>query len=369
MHLKSNFFTFTEQIYREAYGICIKGCLYFRRLPSYLKRVNEKLNLITKSRQCLKLTIRLVLLLLSSSFVEKASAITAIVLFAYTVINLRNNEISQSWISINSSVAGGNSAGIYESLKVLHGSKQNLSGLNLKSIELANIVLSGSELAGSSFSKANISNSDFSNTIIRKADFSNTNITGVKFSGSKNYLYSSPWSEDSGTNFANSFVSASEPIRFHPLGPTDMVISENFGKSLMYGADFSKAILINANFKNAILKGTKFDKAILIYPNFEGADLSFTSFKGALLAFPNFKDTELWCSTGIKSDIEFGFDAERELTTAQKEQIEGTNFMTPGIDFGCQTYHKMIKRSSSYQADKDDPVLKLINEIRTWDKQ
>lgn len=328
--------------------------MFFKKVKSNLKQLYS----------CnFKAVKKLLAKLLLSTFIEKVSAVTAIALFAYTAINLKNNEVYQSWIAINSSLTNGNSAGIYESLKTLHDNKQNLSGINFKNVNLIEADLSNSNISETNFRGSNLTGTNFRNSMIRKTDFRDTDISKANFSGSKNYFHSSPWSEDSGTNFSNSYVSCQDPIRFHPLGPTDMNISENFDKSLTHGADFSRAILINASFKNSILTGTNFNNSILIYPDFEGADLSFTSFKGALLASPNFKGATLLCSTGVKSNTEFAFDFESELSSLQKEQIEGAKFMSPGIDFGCPVYHKIIKDALSERTDKVDPVLELVQDL------
>lgn len=173
------------------------------------------------------------------------------------------------------------------------GSKANLSGFNLQSIELCGTNLKGANLqdvdlsfsvledvnlCDSDLSNSDIVNADWRGVLLRNSDLSNVDLRETS-------LLQGPFSQGahkdisricdcSGANFSRADLSKTDFTK-GILSKTD------FTDAILKGANFCNATLIGANFINSNMENTDFSNAILIDSNVSGASLTNTNFNNS----------------------------------------------------------------------------------------
>jgi uncharacterized protein YjbI with pentapeptide repeats len=189
----------------------------------------------------------------------------------------------------------------------------DLAGVDFKGANLARATLFGSDLAGANLAKANLAGAVLDRVTITKTNFADADLTEATilrpniFSSLE--AVSSEVPTFAGARLVGSHLSGRFDLvnfrgadltgaRFGPKDPRSEELIT--GRMELTGCDFSGAILRDANLSRSVSKYVKFTRADLrganlAYANFKGADftgadLAGADFTGAVLEGANFTD-------------------------------------------------------------------------------
>jgi uncharacterized protein YjbI with pentapeptide repeats len=189
----------------------------------------------------------------------------------------------------------------------------DLAGVDFKGANLARATLFGSDLAGTNLAKANLTGAVLDRVTITKTNFADADLTQATilrpniFSSLE--AVSSEVPTFAGARLAGAHLSGRFDLvnfrgadltaaRFGPKDPRSEELIT--GRVELTGSDFSAAILRDANLSRSVAKYARFTRADLrganlAYANFKGADftgadLDGADFTGAVLDGANFTD-------------------------------------------------------------------------------
>lgn len=159
----------------------------------------------------------------------------------------------------------------------------NLNGADLRNATIREADLNGANLRGAKLNGADLSKTDLSNTDLDSADLSGVNLTGTTLRGARLSYANLSGATLSGVNLSGLSLSGAH------LSKADLS-GANLGRADAHTADLFEANLSGANLSGANLSGTSLGRANLSGADLIGINLSGADLTGAFISAESEKD-------------------------------------------------------------------------------